>query len=158
MKEKWKKPYIVIPVVSIAAFIMAVNYKTFVATGGLYPGGVSGLTILLTRLFKSAFGINVPFSVVNIALNAIPVYIGFKFIGRNFTLYSCLMILLSSIFTDLIPTYAVTEDILLISVFGGIINGAAICLCLNVGATSGGTDFISVFLSVYLHSGDAAAL
>ncbi|WP_051539886.1 YitT family protein [Ruminococcus sp. FC2018] len=147
MKEKWKKPYIVIPVVSIAAFIMAVNYKTFVATGGLYPGGVSGLTILLTRLFKSAFGINVPFSVVNIALNAIPVYIGFKFIGRNFTLYSCLMILLSSIFTDLIPTYAVTEDILLISVFGGIINGAAICLCLNVGATSGGTDFISVFLS-----------
>lgn len=147
MKENQKKPYIVIPAVTIAALVMAVNYKTFVTTGGLYPGGVSGLTILLTRLFKSAFGIDLPFSVVNIALNAIPVYIGFRFIGRNFTLYSCLMILLSSVFTDLIPAHVVTEDILLISVFGGIINGAAICICLNAGATSGGTDFISVFLS-----------
>ena len=119
MKENQKKPYIVIPAVTIAALVMAVNYKTFVTTGGLYPGGVSGLTILLTRLFKSAFGIDLPFSVVNIALNAIPVYIGFRFIGRNFTLYSCLMILLSSVFTDLIPAHVVTEDILLISVFGG---------------------------------------
>ena len=133
MKENQKKPYIVIPAVTIAALVMAVNYKTFVTTGGLYPGGVSGLTILLTRLFKSAFGIDLPFSVVNIALNAIPVYIGFRFIG--------------SVFTDLIPAHVVTEDILLISVFGGIINGAAICICLNAGATSGGTDFISVFLS-----------
>ena len=36
---------------------------------------------------------------------------------------------------------------LLIAIFGGMINGAAISLCLNAGATSGGTDFISVFIS-----------
>lgn len=41
----------------------------------------------------------------------------------------------------------VYKDVLLISVFGGLINGFAISLCLNVGTTTGGTDFISIFLS-----------
>ena len=126
---------------------MALNTKTFVNTGGLYPGGVTGLTILIQRIFKLLLDITLPFSVVNIFLNSIPVYIGFRFIGKRFTLYSCLMIILNSIFTDLIPSYILTEDILLISIFGGIINGLAIGICLNAGATSGGTDFISIFLS-----------
>jgi uncharacterized membrane-anchored protein YitT (DUF2179 family) len=57
------------------------------------------------------------------------------------------MIVLNSIFTDIIPARIITEDTLLISIFGGIINGLAISICLNSGATSGGTDFISIFLS-----------
>lgn len=80
-------------------------------------------------------------------LNAIPVYIGFRFIGKKFTLYSCLMIFLTGIFTDLIPGYAITYDTLLISIFGGMINGAVVSLCLVMGATTGGTDFIAIFLS-----------
>lgn len=40
-----------------------------------------------------------------------------------------------------------TSDILLISIFGGLINGFAISLCLKCDATTGGTDFISIFLS-----------
>ena len=57
------------------------------------------------------------------------------------------MIFLTSIFTDLIPSYVVTYDILLISIFGGILNGVAISQCLRVDATTGGTDFISIYLS-----------
>ena len=57
------------------------------------------------------------------------------------------VIFLSSIFVDILPPYVFTNDVLLISVFGGIINGFAISLCLNAGATTGGTDFISIFLS-----------
>lgn len=130
-----------------AAFIMALNTKTFIDTAGLYPGGVTGLTILIQRLAEQLLHIRLPFSPVNILLNAVPVYIGFRYIGRNFTLFSCVMILANSFFTDLIPPHIITEDILLISVFGGIIQGLAISLCLNAGATSGGTDFISIFLS-----------
>ena len=40
---------------------------------------------------------------------------------------------------------------LLICIFGGIINGFAISLCLRGRATSGGTDFIAVALSERLH-------
>lgn len=147
MRKSIKKQFIILITVIISAFLMALNTKTFVNTGGLYPGGVTGLTILIQRIFKLLLDITLQFSVVNIFLNSIPVYIGFRFIGKRFTLYSCLMIILNSIFTDLIPSYILTEDILLISIFGGIINGLAIGICLNAGATSGGTDFISIFLS-----------
>ena len=84
---------------------------------------------------------------MNLLLNSVPIYIGYKFIGKKFTIYSCLMIVLTSVLTDLLPAYAITQDILLISVFGGILNGLAISLCLLMGATSGGTDFIAIYLS-----------
>ena len=57
------------------------------------------------------------------------------------------MIVLNSVMVDMIPKYTLTSDILLISVFGGMLNGLAISLCLKVDATTGGTDFISIFLS-----------
>ncbi len=134
-------------VVSFASLVMAMNIKTFVHTGGLIPGGASGLTLLIQEIFKKYFAITVPYTVVNILINAVPVYIGFRFIGRKFTLLSCWVILLTSILTDLLPPYVVTRDPLLISIFGGLINGGAISLCLLADSTSGGTDFISIFLS-----------
>lgn len=134
-------------VVCLAAVLMAVNIKTFVRTGGLYPGGATGLTILIQRIGELLFRIEIPYTLVNLLLNAFPVYIGFRFIGKKFTLYSCLMIVLTSILTDMIPGYVITYDILLISVFGGIINGLVIGLCLMMNATTGGTDFIAIYLS-----------
>ena len=71
----------------------------------------------------------------------------YKYIGKRFTLYSIIVILLSSIFVDILPSYVFTDDIMLVSLFGGLINGLAISLCLNVGTSTGGTDFISIFLS-----------
>lgn len=136
-----------IAVIVFASFLMAMNIKTFVRTGGLYPGGATGLTILILRATEMFFNIKIPYTVVNLILNAIPVYIGFRFIGKKFTLLSCLMIFLTGIFTDLIPGYVITYDTLLISIFGGLINGLSISLCLLMGATSGGTDFIAIYLS-----------
>lgn len=148
---QWAKELRRIGVIIIAALLMAANIRTLVHTGGLYPGGATGLTILILRIGESFFGVHLHYTFINIILNAIPIYIGFRFIGRKFTLYSCLMILLTGVFTDLIPSYPITEDILLISIFGGIINGLAICLCLLVDATSGGTDFIAIYMSEKKH-------
>lgn len=143
LKEDGKR----ILVVCLAAVLMAVNIKTFVRTGGLYPGGATGLTILIQRIGELLFQIEIPYTLVNLLLNAFPVYIGFRFIGKKFTLYSCLMIVMTSVLTDLIPGYVITYDILLISVFGGIINGLVISMCLMMNATTGGTDFIAIYLS-----------
>ncbi|HAL58409.1 MAG: YitT family protein [Sarcina sp.] len=126
---------------------MALNIKTFVRTGGLYPGGVTGLTVLFQRIALQYFHVELPFSVVNILLNAFPVYVGFKFIGKKFTLLSCEMIVISAVLTDLIPTHPLTYDTLLIAIFGGLINGVVTTLCLRVNATTGGMDFISIYLS-----------
>ena len=134
-------------VICIASLVMAVNIKTFVNTGGLYPGGATGLTVLIQRVADMLWGILLPYTLVNLLLNAVPIYIGFHFIGKKFTSYSCLMIVLTSALTDILPGYIVTYDTLLISIFGGLINGLAISLALSVNATSGGTDFISIYLS-----------
>lgn len=134
-------------IICLASVIMAANIKTFVNTGGLYPGGATGLTVLIQSICERYFGFSVPYTLVNLLLNVIPIYIGFRFIGKKFTLYSCLMIVLTAVLTDIIPATAVTYDILLISIFGGIINGCVVSLCLSMNATTGGTDFISIFLS-----------
>ena len=147
MKMKWKEDVRRFVIVCLAAVIMALNIKTFVRTGGLFPGGATGLTILIQRSARMFFHIEVPYTLVNVILNAIPVYIGFRYIGKKFTGYSCLMILLSGILTDLLPGYSITSDTLLISIFGGIINGSVMSLCLFGNATTGGTDFIAIFLS-----------
>ena len=142
-KEDGKRIFII----CLASLLMAVNIKSFVRTGGLYPGGATGLTILIQRVAQLFLNVELPYSVVNLLLNAVPVYIGFRFIGKKFTLYSCLMIVLTSVLTDIVPGYTITYDTLLISIFGGMINGLVISVCLLVNATTGGTDFIAIFLS-----------
>ena len=131
----------------LAAVLMAVNLKTFVRTGGLIPGGFTGLTRLIQEISDLVWGIEPPFTLINLTLNAIPIVVSFKFIGKKLTLYSCLMIVVSGLITDIIPSYAVTTDMLLVSVFGGLFNALAMIICLMAGATAGGTDFIAIFLS-----------
>lgn len=147
MKFSFKEDTKRILVICIASLLMAANIKTFVRTGGLYPGGATGLTILIQRVAELFFRVSLPYTPINFLLNAVPVYIGFRFIGKKFTLYSCLMIMLTGIFTDLIPGHVITYDTLLISIFGGMINGLVVSLCLIMSATTGGTDFIAIFLS-----------
>lgn len=147
MKTEAKESIKKILVICFASFLMALNIKSFVRTGGLYPGGATGLALLIQRAADMFLHITIPYSIVNILLNAIPVYIGFRFIGKKFTMYSCLMIVLTSVLTDIIPGYAITYDTLLISIFGGLINGFVIGLCLHMNATTGGTDFIATYLS-----------
>lgn len=134
-------------VVVIASILFAWNLCCFAKTANLFPGGFSGLSLLLQEIIFNFLHIRIPYTIFNIVLNLFPIYIAFKYIGKKFTLYSILTIFLSSIFVDILPHYIFTQDILLVSVFGGLINGFAISLCLNVGATTGGTDFISIFLS-----------
>ena len=151
-------------VLVVASFLMALNYRTFVEWGGLYPAGAAGLSLLFQRIaqrFVDMAGIDwtVPFSLINLTLNAVPVWIGFAFIGRRFTLWSVLVIVLSAVFTDIIPAEAMTSfisegdlvrlktDPFVTSLFGGIVFGFAMSLCLRWNATTGGTDFIAIYLS-----------
>lgn len=133
--------------VLLGAFVMALNIRIFVRAGDMFPGGFNGLTLLIQRTASQYLHIELPFSLINLLLNAVPAVISFLYIGKKFTLYSGLMIVVSSILTDLLPGFEITSDPLLISIFGGIINGCAISLCLFANATSGGTDFIAIFFS-----------
>jgi Uncharacterized conserved protein len=129
------------------ALLMAVNIKTFVRAGNLFPGGFTGLALLIQRIADRYFSLKIPYSPVVILLNSVPVVISFKYIGKQFTLYSCLMIVMSSVLADVLPAIDITQDVLLAAVFGGLLSSFAVYLCLLAGATSGGTDFIAIFIS-----------
>ena len=133
--------------IALAALISAFNINSFVGSAGLFPGGFSGLTLLLQNIFEKYLGILLPYTLVNMALNAVPIVIAFRFIGKKFTLFSCFYLVLSSVLVDAVPPISLPYDSLLLGVFGGIIGGFATSLCLNADATSGGTDFLSVFFS-----------
>ena len=146
-KPNATKVLIRILLVVISCVMIAFNLNSFVDTGGLYPGGFSGITVLLQRLIKAVVGVSVPYSFIYLPLNLIPVFIGFKYIGKKFTLNSIFVVILTSVLTDIIPSIPITYDVLLISLFGGLINGIAIALCLLAECSSGGTDFISIYYS-----------
>ena len=146
-KNTWQDTLIRVLVIAASSLIIALNLKSFVQAGDLFPGGFTGLTRLIQRVCLENFSIELPFAPINLTLNAVPAIISFLLVGKRFTLYSCLSIALTSIFTDLVPSIAITEDTLLICIFGGLINGFAISLCLRMDTTSGGTDFIAIYLS-----------
>jgi uncharacterized membrane-anchored protein YitT (DUF2179 family) len=140
---------------------MAFNINTFVRAGELIPGGFTGLTLLIQEIGRRFGNVRLPFSLIYYILNAAPALICFRVIGKKFAVYSCLMVLLSGFLTDWMPDARIAginvavvfteflqlHDTLLSAVFGGLLNALAIALCLYAGATSGGTDFIAIFIS-----------
>ncbi|MCR4672182.1 MAG: YitT family protein [Lachnospiraceae bacterium] len=147
MKFKPKEDLLRLAAVLAAAVLAGVCLKTFVKAAGLFPGGATGIALLIQGAVAKYAGIDIPYTPINLALNVIPIYIGFRYIGKKFTLYSMILIVVMGVVTDAVPAYPLTDEPLLLSIFGGIIFGFASCICFHFGATTGGSDFIAIFLS-----------
>ena len=130
---------------------MALNINSFVHAGDLIPGGFMGVALLTRQIGDSIFNLDISLSPVFYGLCLFPAILSYFCIGKRFTLYSCLAILLIGIFADSVPpiliNYLKVQNPLLSAVFGGVLNAFTISLCLHAGATSGGTDFIAIFIS-----------
>ena len=134
----------------LGAVLMAMNIDSFVHSAKLLPGGFAGVTLLLQNIFVKFFNVKLPYSVVVYIFNIFPILIGIRYIGKKFTFYSIVMILVSGLFTDLFDGakfLVLTEDSLLCAIFGGIVNAFSVSLCLFAGSSSGGTDFIAIYVA-----------
>mgnify|MGYP000339798698 CR=1 FL=1 len=69
-------------IITFASILYAWNLRCFAKTAGLFPGGFSGLSLLLQEIIIKFLHITIPFSIFNIALNLFPTYIAFKYIGN----------------------------------------------------------------------------
>ncbi|GMO41124.1 MAG: YitT family protein [Termitinemataceae bacterium] len=134
-----------------SALIVAFNINTFIHAGALIPGGFTGIALLTDQVSQKFFGFHVPYGPMFIAINAIPAIICFKYIGKWFTIYSCINIILNGFITEWMPpiftNFLQIQDPLLNAIFGGLLNAVGISLCLSVNCTSGGTDFIAIFFA-----------
>lgn len=149
MKTQSKAKNLIIKYIMLtaAAAIFAFNLKSFIRTGNLIPGGFSGITVLVQQIGRQFFDVEIPYSLVYLPLNVIPAYIGLRYIGKKFTFESFYVVVLSSVLTDIFPNITITYEPILIALFAGIVGGIASVICLTAGASGGGTDFISIFLS-----------
>ena len=85
-QSHWRETAIRLLAVVAASLIFAINLKSFVQTGDLFPGGFSGVTRLIQRSALKYAGVELPYGPINLLLNAVPAFIGWKMIGKRFTL------------------------------------------------------------------------
>ena len=155
-----------ISIVALSALIYSFGIVSFVHSGNLFPGGYTGLSRLLSQAINKYLNFHVSFSFIYFTLNVITTFFIWKKVGHKFVIFSILWYTLASLFTSVMPPIPITSDPLLISVFGGVINGFAIGLALRNNASSGGTDFIAIYLSMrfnmptwnYIMAGNAVVL
>ena len=134
-----------IMMVSLAALFSATAINMFVYHANLVPSGFSGVSMLTSRFAYEYFNINIPFFYIYYALNIPATFLVYKYVGKKFTRYSVLNIILFGIFTLIVPHYKLTDDLILLVLFGGVISGIGALLALEANASGGGTDFIAIY-------------
>lgn len=131
--QKMKK-YVII---TLAAFVYAVGVSLFTDPNNMAPGGVTGISIILSRILPVGTGTLI--MLINIPILIFAVW---KF-GIAFTVSTIYAIALISSFTNVLSPYgAATDDILLAALVGGTLTAVSIGAIFRAGATTGGTDII----------------
>ncbi len=113
----------------------------FLIPNKLIDGGVMGISLLVNKQF------GVPLSLLIIGINLPFILVGGKQIGKIFSLKSMVAIALLALVVALFPFPQVTNDRLLVAVFGGFFIGAGIGLCIRGGGVIDGTEVLAIFLS-----------
>ncbi len=121
----------------LGCLIGAAAYPLFLVPNAIAPGGLTGVATILNYLFSW------PVGAVSMLLNLPLFVVGYKTLGRTFAFRSLIATILFSVFIDLLPLQPLTDDILLGSVYGGILLGIGLGLILRGGATTGGSDMVA---------------
>lgn len=124
-------------IITAASFAYAVGVSLFTDPNNMAPGGVTGISIILSRLLPLSTGTLILLLNVPILLFAV-----WKF-GLRFTLSTIYAIALISLFTNVLSAYgAATDDILLAALAGGSLTAVSIGVIFRAGGTTGGMDIV----------------
>jgi uncharacterized membrane-anchored protein YitT (DUF2179 family) len=136
-----------VAVVIIGAFLVAIAMNLFLIPANVYSSGFAGIAQLLSKVLTEYTPLNISMGYLLLVLNIPVAIIGWKKVGKSFTIYSFMSVLFSTIFLEMIPIKQVAHDILLNAVFGGVILAIGVGITLKWGASTGGLDIIAMLLS-----------
>jgi uncharacterized membrane-anchored protein YitT (DUF2179 family) len=128
--------------ITLGAALMAVGLEIFLVPNNVIDGGITGISIMLSyitgwKLGVFIFILNIPFF-----------FIGYKQIGKTFALSTLYGIIVLSIGTTLLhPVPAFTQDILLATVFGGIVLGMGVGMVIRYGGSLDGTEILAILFN-----------
>lgn len=132
--------------VVLSALLQTFVIQAFIRPAGLLSGGFTGIAILIDRV-TSLFGFNLSTSLAMIILNIPVAWACSKSISRRFTFYSLIQVFLASIFLKIFHFAPIFEDVILNVIYGGVLYGFCIVMALRGNASTGGTDFIALYVS-----------
>ncbi|MEY2191625.1 YitT family protein [Neobacillus sp. BF23-41] len=134
-------------VVAAGSLLSALAMNLFLVPANIYSSGFTGIAQLLSKVLSDYTPIHVSLGFLLLLLNIPVAILGWKKVGKSFTVYSFISVALSSLFLILIPIKQVSNDILLNAVFGGVIQAVGVGITLKWGASTGGVDIIAMVLS-----------
>jgi len=125
----------------LGIFSAGFGLKSFLLPNQFIDGGATGISLLITEIS------GVSLSLLIIAVNIPFIIFGYKVLGRKFVLKTSLAILGLALAVALVPYPQITNDKLLVAVFGGFFLGAGIGLSVRGGAVIDGTEVLAIFLN-----------
>lgn len=128
--------------VIIGACITAIALSLFLVPNNILDGGIVGVSIIISHLT------HLPLGVFIFLLNIPFIFLGYKQIGKTFALSTALGITTLSVATLLLEhVKPVTQDLLLSTVFGGIILGIGVGLVIRSGGSLDGTEVLAILFN-----------
>lgn len=144
LKVDWKKEgkqmaldYVL---VALGSLLVSFSFTSFFIPYDIAPGGVSGLSTVIASMIPISVG------VLSFVFNLPLFLLGYRTVGWRFAVRSFISMTLVSVFIDTLPPVDLTGNVLLASVFGGVIMGIGLGLVVRAGATTGGTDMAANML------------
>ena len=119
--------------------IAGIALKLFLVPNHFFDGGITGISLLVHEIYDFNLGL------VILLLNLPLIAISYFSIGKRFAIRTLLSVVLLGICLLLIPNYAMTDDKLLISIFGGAFLGIGIGLIMRTGAALDGIEVLAVY-------------
>ncbi|RYZ20724.1 MAG: YitT family protein [Chitinophagaceae bacterium] len=139
--RRWRNGVIDVFQVLLGVLSAGFGLKGFLLHNGFIDGGVTGISLLTNR----ATGFSLPLLIV--AINLPFLLLGFSHIGRGFAGRSFAAIALLAAAVHFIPYPVVTNDKILVSVFGGFFLGAGIGMSIRGGGVIDGTEILAIHLN-----------
>lgn len=127
--------------ITIGIFSASFGLKGFLLTNQFIDGGATGVSLLISALTTA------PLYLLIICINIPFVIMGYRILGKQFAIKTLLAITGLSLVVANVTFPNVTDDNLLVAVFGGFFLGAGIGFSIRGGAVIDGTEVLAIFLS-----------
>lgn len=125
----------------IAVILASIGLKVFLLPNGFLDGGVTGIAILLSEQLK--FDISLLLVIISLPF----LILAWFTVSKKIVLKSSLSIVALALFIHFENFTPVTDDKLLISIFGGLFLGAGIGLAIRNGSVLDGSEILGVFVN-----------
>ena len=128
--------------ITLGAFLAAFSIQVFFLPNKIIDGGIVGISIILHILT------NLPLGIFTFLFNIVFLIFGYNQIGKNFAITSVFSISMFSFFITILSFLPIiTNDVILGSIFGGIVLGIGVGLILRYGGYIDGTEVVAIILN-----------